>query len=45
MRLGRIAASLCLFAIGGFYLYTEFRGDELERNKPPAAEQAATPPS
>ncbi|MBY5826287.1 divergent polysaccharide deacetylase family protein [Rhizobium leguminosarum] len=43
LRLGRIAASLCLFAIGGFSLYTAFRGDELERTKPPAAEQAATP--
>ncbi|NYT31560.1 divergent polysaccharide deacetylase family protein [Rhizobium sp. WYCCWR 11128] len=45
LRLGRIAASLCLFAIGGFSLYTAFRGDELERTKPPAAEQAATPPA
>ncbi|MGO7420138.1 divergent polysaccharide deacetylase family protein, partial [Rhizobium ruizarguesonis] len=45
LRLGRIAASLCLFAIGGFSLYTAFRGDELERTKPPAAEQAATAPA
>jgi len=45
LRLGRIAASLCLFAIGGFSLYTAFRGEGLERNRPPAAEQAATPPS
>ncbi|MBX5025943.1 divergent polysaccharide deacetylase family protein [Rhizobium lentis] len=43
--LGRIAASLCLFAIGGFSLYTAFRGDGLERAKPPAAEQAASGPS
>ncbi|MBY5649732.1 divergent polysaccharide deacetylase family protein [Rhizobium leguminosarum] len=45
LRLGRIAASLCLFAIGGFSLYTAFRGDGLERTKPPADEQAATPPA
>ncbi|SCB61381.1 hypothetical protein GA0061105_11764 [Rhizobium aethiopicum] len=45
LRLGRIAASLCLFTIGGFSLYTAFRGDGLERAKPPAAEQAAIQPS
>ena len=45
LRLGRIAASLCLFAIGGFSLYTAFRGEGLERAKPPATEQAATPTS
>ncbi|OWO96584.1 hypothetical protein B5E41_03795 [Rhizobium esperanzae] len=45
LRLGRIAASLCLFAIGGFSLYTAFRGDGLERKKPPTTEQAAAPSS
>ncbi|MBX4873012.1 divergent polysaccharide deacetylase family protein [Rhizobium bangladeshense] len=50
LRVGRIAASLCLFAIGGFSLYTAFRGDGLERARPPAAEQTAneqsgTPPT
>ncbi|MDK4733423.1 divergent polysaccharide deacetylase family protein [Rhizobium sp. CNPSo 3490] len=45
LRLGRIAASLCLFAIGGFSLYTAFRGDGLEHKKPPATEQAAAPSS
>ena len=45
LRMGRIAASLCLFAIGGFSLYTAFRGEGLERTKPPAVDQAATPPS
>ncbi|MBX4933202.1 divergent polysaccharide deacetylase family protein [Rhizobium bangladeshense] len=50
LRVGRIAASLCLFAIGGFSIYTAFRGDGLERARPPAAEQAAneqsgTPPT
>ncbi|MBX4990728.1 polysaccharide deacetylase 2 family uncharacterized protein YibQ [Rhizobium binae] len=42
LRLGRIAASLCLFAIGGFSLYTAFRGDGLQRAEPPTAEQAAS---
>jgi polysaccharide deacetylase 2 family uncharacterized protein YibQ len=45
LRIGRIAASLCLFAIGGFSLYTAFRGDGLEPAKPPAVDQPTTPPS
>ncbi|MBX4907436.1 MULTISPECIES: divergent polysaccharide deacetylase family protein [Rhizobium] len=44
LLLGRIA-SLCLFAIGGFSLYTAFRGDGLERKNPPATDQAAVPSS
>ncbi|MBX4925505.1 divergent polysaccharide deacetylase family protein [Rhizobium binae] len=42
LRLGRIAASLCLFAIGGFSLYTALRGDGLQRAEPPTAEQVAS---
>ncbi|AJD43302.1 polysaccharide deacetylase protein [Rhizobium gallicum bv. gallicum R602sp] len=45
MRIGRIAASLCLIAIGGFSLYTMLSDDGLQRTQPPLAEQAASPPT
>src|SRR4051812_48281107 len=46
LRLGRIVASLCLIAIGGFSLYTAMRGDGLEKQKvTPATDQAATAPT
>ncbi|NNH27960.1 divergent polysaccharide deacetylase family protein [Rhizobium sp. SEMIA 4085] len=45
LRIGRIAASLCLIAIGGFSLYTMLSDDGLQRTQPPLAEQAASPPT
>lgn len=45
LRLGRIAASLCLFTIGGFSLYTAMRSDGLEGPKAPSVDQPATPPT
>jgi uncharacterized protein len=46
LRIGQIAASLCLVAIGGFSLYTAFRNDELEQSKPPASQDlSAAPPT
>ncbi|MGM4912399.1 divergent polysaccharide deacetylase family protein [Rhizobium sp. 768_B6_N1_8] len=46
LRIGQIAASVCLVAIGGFSLYTAFRNDGLEQSKPPASlDTAAAPPT
>ncbi len=46
LRIGQIAASICLVAIGGFSLYTAFRNDGLEQSKPPASQDtAAAPPT
>jgi len=46
LRIGQIAASLCLVAIGGFSLYTAFRNDGLEQSKPPASpDTTAAPPT
>ncbi len=46
LRIGQIAASLCLVAIGGFSLYTAFRNDGLEQSKPPASQDmSAAPPT
>lgn len=45
LRIGRIAASLCLIAIGGFSLYTMLSDDGLQRTKPPVADPAASPPT
>ena len=46
LRIGQIAASVCLVAIGGFSLYTAFRNDGLEQSKPPALQDtAAAPPT
>lgn len=46
LRIGQIAASVCLVAIGGFSLYTAFRNDGLEQSKPPASQDtAAAPPT
>lgn len=46
LRIGQIAASLCLVAIGGFSLYTAFRNDGLEQSKPPASQDTtAAPPT
>ncbi|PKA39202.1 hypothetical protein CWR43_34110 [Rhizobium sullae] len=45
LRIGRIAASLCLITIGGFSLYTMLSDDGLQRTKPPLADPAASPPT
>lgn len=46
LRIGQIAASLCLVAIGGFSLYTAFQNDGLEKSKPPAPQDtSAAPPT
>ncbi|MFC5756428.1 divergent polysaccharide deacetylase family protein [Rhizobium sp. GCM10022189] len=47
LRIGQIAASFCLIAIGGFSLYTAFHDDGLEPAKPPASQDrsAAAPPT
>ncbi len=45
LRIGRIAASLCLIAIGGFSLYTMLSDDGLQRTQPPVADPAASPPT
>lgn len=45
LRIGRIAASLCLIAIGGFSLYTMLNDDGLQRTQPPLADRAASPPT
>ncbi len=46
LRIGQIAASVCLVAIGGFSLYTAFRNDGLEQSKPPASQdRSAAPPT
>ncbi|MBB3594664.1 hypothetical protein FHX08_005068 [Rhizobium sp. BK529] len=46
LRIGQIAASICLVAIGGFSLYTAFRSDGLEQVKPPASQdRSAAPPT
>jgi polysaccharide deacetylase 2 family uncharacterized protein YibQ len=45
LHVGRIAASLCLFAIGGFSLYTALRQDGFERPEPAVATPAVSPPS
>jgi hypothetical protein len=45
LRIGRIAASLCLIAIGGFSFYSVFRDDGLQQAKPPATDKAASPPT
>lgn len=44
LRMGQIAASLCLVAIGGFSLYTAFRNDGLEQSKPPASQDVSVAP-
>jgi polysaccharide deacetylase 2 family uncharacterized protein YibQ len=43
LRIGRIAASLCLIGIGGFSLYTAMRDDGLQRPKPAPETEAASP--
>ncbi|MGO4354355.1 divergent polysaccharide deacetylase family protein [Rhizobium sp. RAF36] len=43
LRIGRIAASLCLIGIGGFSLYTAMRDDGLQQPKPAPETQAASP--
>jgi polysaccharide deacetylase 2 family uncharacterized protein YibQ len=45
LRMGRVLAGLCLVLIGGFSLYTAFRGDGLKRETPPAKEQASAVPT
>ncbi len=47
LRIGQIAASFCLIAIGGFSLYTAFHDDGLEPAKRPASQDrsAAAPPT
>ncbi|QPB19584.1 divergent polysaccharide deacetylase family protein [Rhizobium sp. 007] len=45
LRIGRIAASLCLIAIGGFSLYTMLSDDGLQRTQSPVADPAASPPT
>ncbi|WP_132661073.1 divergent polysaccharide deacetylase family protein [Rhizobium azibense] len=45
LRIGRIAASLCLITIGGFSLYTMLSDDGLQPTRPPLADQAASPPT
>ncbi|MBB3660526.1 hypothetical protein FHX15_005795 [Rhizobium sp. BK650] len=46
LRIGQIAASICLVAVGGFSLYTAFRNDGLEQSKPPASrDTSAAPPT
>ncbi|NLS05833.1 divergent polysaccharide deacetylase family protein [Rhizobium sp. P32RR-XVIII] len=45
LRIGRVVASLCLIAIGGFSLYSAFRDDGLQQAKPPATDVAASPPT
>ncbi|MGO7522742.1 divergent polysaccharide deacetylase family protein, partial [Rhizobium brockwellii] len=44
LSLCRIAASLCLFALGGFSLYSAFLGVGLVRTKAAAGELAASRP-
>ncbi|WP_018901054.1 divergent polysaccharide deacetylase family protein [Rhizobium sp. 2MFCol3.1] len=45
LRTGRVVAGLCLVLIGGFSVYTAFRGDGLKRETPPAKEQASAVPT
>ncbi|MBB3964369.1 divergent polysaccharide deacetylase family protein [Rhizobium metallidurans] len=45
LRMGRVVAGLCLVLIGGFSLYTAFRGDGLERETPPASGQPSVVPT
>ena len=44
LRIGQIASSICLVAIGGFSLYTAFRSDGLEQSKPPAQQDSSAAP-
>jgi polysaccharide deacetylase 2 family uncharacterized protein YibQ len=45
LRTGRVLAGICLILIGGFSLYTAFRGDGVKRDKPSPQEEAAVPPT
>lgn len=45
LRIGRVVASLCLIAIGGFSLYTALRDDGLPKPKPPESEKASGVPT
>jgi polysaccharide deacetylase 2 family uncharacterized protein YibQ len=45
LRMGRLVAGLCLVLIGGFSVYTAFRGDGLKRETPSPKEQASAVPT
>ena len=46
LRIGRIAASLCLIAIGGFSLYTALQDDGLKQKElPQTSDKTAQPPT
>jgi polysaccharide deacetylase 2 family uncharacterized protein YibQ len=45
LRTGRVLAGICLILIGGFSLYTAFRGDGVKLEKPVAQKDPAAPPT